>query len=64
MIAGGGMVFLWKFVIAKLGGVFSIYELLPAFLTALIVIVAVSLLTGAPEKEISDTFDSVKAEIK
>lgn len=64
MIAGGGMVFLWKFVIAKLGGVFAIYELLPAFLTALIVIVAVSLITGAPEKEITDTFDKVNAELK
>ncbi len=64
MIAGGGMVFLWKFVIAKLGGVFAIYELLPAFILALIVIVAVSLITGAPEKEITDTFDKVNAELK
>ena len=35
MIAGGVMVFLWKFGIAKLGGVFAIYELLPAFVVAL-----------------------------
>ena len=64
MIAGGGMVFLWKFVIAKLGGIFAIYELLPAFIFALIVIVVVSLISAKPEKEISDTFDKVKAELK
>lgn len=58
MIVGGGMVFLWKFVIAKLGGLFSIYELLPAFICALIVIVIVSLLTK-PDAEAADTFDSV-----
>ena len=34
MIAGAIMVFLWKFVIEKLDGVFAVYELLPAFVTA------------------------------
>ncbi|SEK58119.1 sodium/proline symporter PutP [Ruminococcus albus] len=63
MITGGVMVFLWKFVIAKLGGIFAIYELLPAFLTAVIAIVIVSLVTSAPEKEITEEFDSVSAEI-
>ncbi|SFC25951.1 sodium/proline symporter [Ruminococcus albus] len=63
MIAGGVMVFLWKFVIANLGGIFAIYELLPAFLTAVIAIVIVSLVTSAPEKEITEEFDSVSAEI-
>ena len=32
MIAGGSMIFIWKYGIARLGGVFAIYELLPAFL--------------------------------
>ena len=59
MISGAAMVFIWKFGIAKLGGVFTIYELLPAFIFSLIVIVAVSLLTKAPEKEITDEFDAV-----
>ena len=63
MLAGGVMVFLWKFVIAKLGGVFAIYELLPAFLTAFIAIVIVSLATAAPENEITEEFDSVAAEV-
>ena len=61
MLTGGVMVFVWKYVIAKAGGVFAIYELLPAFILACVAIVAVSLLTKKPEKEIIDTFDSVKA---
>lgn len=59
MIAGGVMVFLWKFVIAKIGGVFAIYELLPAFIIGLVVNVVVSLCTKAPEQEIIDVFDEV-----
>ncbi|WP_034443743.1 sodium/proline symporter [Butyrivibrio sp. AE2032] len=49
MIAGGAAVFIWKFGIAKLGGGFAIYELLPAFLIALIVNVIVSLATKTSE---------------
>ena len=60
MATGAIMVFVWKYGIAKLGGVFAIYELLPAFIAASIMIVVVSLLTPAPEKEITDTFDSIK----
>ena len=61
MISGGAMIFIWKFLVRPLGGVFDIYELLPAFLVASIAIVAVSLLTPAPEKEITDEFEEVKA---
>ena len=58
LVTGGVMVFVWKFIIAaKLGGMFAIYELLPAFLCALIAIVVVSLITPAPAKEITDIFD-------
>ena len=60
MISGGAMVFIWKLVIAKLGGVFAIYELLPAFIISCIFIVVFSLLTKAPSKEIQDDFDAVK----
>ncbi len=60
MLAGGIMVFVWKYIIAaKLGGIFAIYELLPAFIFACIAIVVVSLLTKAPEKEITDEFEEV-----
>ena len=61
MISGGAMVFIWEYVLTPLGGVFSIYELLPAFLVACIFIVVVSLLTPAPSKEVVDDFEKVKA---
>ena len=61
MISGAGMVFLWKLGISKLGGVFAIYELLPAFLFSSICIVVVSLLTKAPSKEIEADFEAVRA---
>ena len=64
MLSGGIMVFVWKFALKPLGGVFGIYELLPAFIVSLIAIVAVSLLTPAPAKEITDEFDAVAAEMK
>ncbi len=60
---GAVMVFAWKFGISKLGGVFAIYELLPAFIAALIAIIIVSLATAAPEKEITEEFDSIKTEM-
>lgn len=64
MIVGAVMVFAWKFGISKLGGIFAIYELLPAFIAALIAIIAVSLFTKAPEKEIISEFEAVKSELK
>lgn len=64
MIVGAVMVFLWKFVISKLDGIFAIYELLPAFIAALAVIIIVSLCTPAPEKEVVEEFESVSAEMK
>ena len=58
MLSGGAMVFIWKFLLSPLGGAFAIYELLPAFLTACILIVVVSLLTKAPDKEIIAEFEA------
>ncbi|MCI8304614.1 MAG: sodium/proline symporter [Lawsonibacter sp.] len=57
LVAGGGMIFIWKFLVRPLGGVWNIYELLPAFLVACAAIAVVSLLTPAPEQEILDAFD-------
>ncbi|MGN0992111.1 MAG: sodium/proline symporter [Candidatus Ventricola sp.] len=59
MITGGAMVFIWKYCLAPLGGVFAIYELLPAFIAALAANVIVSLATPAPEAEITNTYDKV-----
>lgn len=59
MIAGGVMVFAWKYGVRPLGGIWNIYELLPAFIVSAVVIVAVSLATAPPSKEICDEFDSI-----
>ncbi len=60
MIAGGAMVFIWKYVIAGLNDVLNVYELLPAFITGLAVNVIVSLVTPKPEQEILDEFEAAK----
>ena len=59
LICGGVMIFLWKFGIARLGGVFAIYELLPAFIIALIADIVVSLATKEPSAVITKKFDEV-----
>lgn len=61
MLTGGVMVFVWKFLVRPNVAVLDIYELLPAFILALVAIVVVSLITKAPSKEICDEFDEVKA---
>lgn len=60
MVSGGVMVFAWKYLVRPLGGIWGIYELLPAFLVACAAILIVSLATEAPSKEIEDEFDAVK----
>lgn len=59
MIVGGVMVFVWHYLIAPIGGIWGIYELLPAFILSSITIVVVSLLTAPPAKEIVEEFESV-----
>ena len=59
MLAGGVTIFLWKFLVRPLGGAWNIYELLPAFLVACVLIVVVSLITRAPEKEIVEEVESI-----
>ena len=60
MVSGGAMVFIWKYLIAPMGGAFAIYELLPAFVVASIAIVVVSLATEKPDAETVKVFDEVK----
>ena len=59
MIVGGAMVFIWKYLIRPIGGYFDIYELLPAFILALLVNVLVSLLTKEPSKEVIEEFENI-----
>jgi sodium/proline symporter len=57
MLTGAAVVLLWHNLVKPLGGVFGIYELLPAFLCSCLAIVVVSLLSREPSAEIYDEFD-------
>ncbi len=59
LVAGGVMIFVWKFLVRPMGGALDIYELLPAFVVGLAAIVIVSLLTPAPDAGIEALFDEV-----
>lgn len=60
MIGGGVMVFVWNLLIRPLGGIWDVYELLPAFIFSCLCIVIVSLVTPSPSKEIQKEFEEVK----
>ena len=60
MLTGGAVVFIWKYLIAPMGGAWAIYELLPAFIANCIVLVAVSLATPAPDKAVTDVFEEIQ----
>ncbi len=60
MVAGGASVFIWKYLLAPLGGGFAIYELLPAFIVGIVTIVVVSLLTKQPDNAILAEFEAAK----
>ena len=60
MISGGAMVFVWKYLVRPLGGVWNLYELAPAFLVSIIFIFIVSLLTKKPSETIIDSFEKVE----
>ncbi len=57
LVAGGAMIFIWKFLVRPMGGALDIYELLPAFLVALAAIVVVSLATPEPEAGVVKAFE-------
>ena len=60
MVGGGCMVFVWNLLVRPLGGVWDIYELLPAFVFSALCIVVVSLLTAPPSEEICREFEEVR----
>ena len=60
MLSGGAMVFIWKLLLKPMGGVFGIYELLPAFLVSCIFIVVVSLCTAKPSAEMAEEFEKAR----
>ena len=57
MLSGTAAVLIWHNLVKPLGGVFAIYELLPAFIVSLLFIVVISLLTPAPSAEVLHEFD-------
>ena len=59
LVAGGVMIFVWKFLVRPMGGALDIYELLPAYVVGLAAIVIVSLLTPAPDAGSEKLFDEV-----
>lgn len=58
LITGGIMVFVWKFLIRPMGGIFGIYELLPAFVCNCLVVIVVSLLTHGPDAEVKAGYET------
>lgn len=61
LICGGVMVFVWEYVLTPLGGIFAVYELLPAFIVGIVVNIIVSLCTKAPSDEITSEYDLAKS---
>ena len=61
MLGGAGMVFVWNLLVRPLGGIWDIYELLPAFIFSCLCIVVVSLLSPKPSEEMEREFEEVKA---
>lgn len=57
MLSGTAAVLVWHNLLSPLGGVFGIYELLPAFIISYLFIVVVSLLTPPPSDEIIYEFE-------
>ena len=56
MLSGTATVLIWHNLVKPLGGIFAIYELLPAFIVSLLFIVVISLLTPAPSAEVLHEF--------
>jgi len=61
MVSGGVMVFVWKLILKPIGGIFGVYELLPAFIFSCLVIYFVSKATPEPSKEIQKEFELAKS---
>lgn len=61
MISGSATVILWNLLEKWVGGIFELYELLPAFIIACGFILVVSLLGKEPSKEIQREFELVQS---
>ena len=59
MLGGFAGVIIWKHVIAPMGGLWGIYELLPAFIFSSLCIVVSSLLSRKPDEAIEKEFEVI-----
>jgi len=57
VFSGGAVAIIWRMFLKPLGGIFGLFEIIPAFLVSSALIVIVSLCTKAPSQEILDEFD-------
>ena len=60
MLSGAAMVFLWKLCIKPMGGLWGIYELLPAFIISCIMIIVVSRVTEEPSDALNQDFEAAR----
>jgi len=60
MLTGGVAVVVWKNLVAPLGGVFGVYELLPAFVLSALAIWGVSRLTPEPPETVKAEFEAAR----
>lgn len=64
MFTGAIIIFIWKYLIRTMGGVWDIYELLPAFIFALVINIIVSIITKGPDKKVRKEFDFYKDNLR
>jgi sodium/proline symporter len=57
MVGGFLAVLVWKHLVAPMGGLWAIYELLPAFIFSCICIVVGSLLSPEPPQAVQEEFE-------
>jgi sodium/proline symporter len=58
VVVGASSTIIFNWLKTNVGGIFSVYELLPAFILAVIAIVVFSLLDKEPTKDMQDEFDA------
>lgn len=63
LLVGAIMIFLWKYAVRPLGGLWDTYELLPAFLSALLAIFIVSKLAGVPEQAVQKDYEKYRCNL-
>lgn len=61
MLSGGIIALVWPVTLGKLGGIFGIYCLLPAFIVSSILIIVVSLCTEKPSDVMVKEFEEAKS---